>query len=167
MLKNDGWRLAKGHKPMLSKLISSNIINFKAFARDIQRLIFFSKLEYSEAFTIDNTLNKKEVTIDMIERAMKIFIENDIDHKSSPSVEPTNDSLRNLLKLINDNPDLSTNKVPNQNMQADSFKFDSSDATTEDFYDMRKPNKGLQLENENRKILDTEPLSELNSFRLS
>ena len=145
MLKKEGWKLVKGHKPQLRELITSNIIHFKAFARDIQRLMFFSQLEYSESFTLNNNLNNKELTIDMIERAMTIFIDNDIDSESSvkPSVQPTTDSLRNLLKLMNDNPEILTDKVANCNIEADSFKLGSSDIAPEDLYDVRRDTNTL------------------------
>lgn len=155
MLKNEGWKLVKEHKPQLRELITSNVSNFKSFARDIQRLIFFSQLEYSESFTMNNNTNKKELTIDMIERAMKIFIDNDIDNDidNKSSVNQTDDSLISLLKIMNDNPAITnastTDKITKSNVEADSFRLGSSDIASEDFYDRRRDSNILYHETKN------------------
>ena len=76
MLKKEKWKIVKRDREDIYQLIKTNIKNFKAHARDIQRLFFFSQLEYSDAYVMNNSLPKKELSFTMIEKAMKVFMDN-------------------------------------------------------------------------------------------
>lgn len=112
-LDKEGWAIVENHKPSLQNLITQNISYFGAFGRDMQRLLFFSQLEYAESYTADSHINPRELSIEMIERGMKVFIQNNLD--STSTEESTTDNVtKDLLQKILENPDKLLSKSSNK-----------------------------------------------------
>ncbi len=97
MLKKEGWSIIPEHKRSLQDLITKNYESFKAFGRDIQRLVFFSQLEHSEMSLNDVTIQPRELNITMIERGMRTYLQNDVD-ESTQSTTSLADLLKSMMK---------------------------------------------------------------------
>lgn len=125
----------------------------------MQRLFFFSQLEYSELFISDNNIKSKQVTIDLIEKGMNVFIDNNLDNKYpmndiiQPQSQSQLDSLQHLLNLIDSNnvdldasksilpthlntvtkrPSKGDSKHLYQSRDEDSFRLDDSSILSDD-----------------------------------
>jgi hypothetical protein len=140
MLKKESWTIAESDKTLLYDLISSNISNFKAFGRDIQRLIFFSQLECCESFVMNETKNPRELTINHINRAINRLYQNDIGEENNVKYQPN--TIKDLLKIMNNYSESPSQSLPhkllenhNDNYQKrleisnnhDSFRFNDYD----------------------------------------
>ena len=151
MIKKDGWTLARGHKRPLYQLVSANLSAFKAFARDMQRLMFFSQLEHSKSMISGEPVNERELTIGTIDRGLKVLIQNNIDNDNdgaSPSKNTNNDispeTIKDIIDIMNQRKNLTSSRedsfrpnIMNQSKnltqsQEDSFLPDNSELSEVD-----------------------------------
>lgn len=85
MVKKDGWSFNPKQKKALYDLFSKNKTIFKAYGRDIQRLLFFSQLEYSKNKISNDDIKELELTIDMVEKGLTTLVRNNINKDDKPT----------------------------------------------------------------------------------
>lgn len=120
MLDKDKWNFKDEDKTALLALITHNVALFRAYARDIQRLIFFSKLAYTDFFMTDSNILPKQLNIEMVSVALGTFKQNMID-EDVKSVKPSMDQLQNqLLNMMNQQSPV-TKSAPTVNSYSDAL----------------------------------------------
>lgn len=124
MVKKDGWTFSSKDKPRLYHFFNQNQKAFNAFGRDIQRLLFFSQLEYSKTKISGEKVKDLRLTLPMVQQGLMVLLQNNINKDKKPDfdVRSTN-PMHELFNLLQ-NQNITNINQPNK--YHDSFVSDKS-----------------------------------------
>ncbi len=79
-VKKDGWSFRKKDLSQLETLFEKNIDVFTAYGRDVQRLLFFSQLEFSKMnITMGEQHKSVKLNIECVTRGLETLVKNNKD----------------------------------------------------------------------------------------